>query len=120
MDCRKIYSTSLKIVPRANTTQLIDQLDELKSQFTPTAARQILRLLKSLSLAKLKDIDSLVRFHEILLFLRAYPQNAALVRATEKELRAFSNRISLLSKLEIDLSSLQHPEVSGIAGTSVI
>ena len=107
-------------MPRANTSQLIDQLDELKSQFNPAAARQILRLLKTLSRAKFNDIDSLVRFHEILLFLRAYPQNTVIVRATEKELRIFSNRISVLSKQEIDLSPLQHPEVSGIAGTSVV
>lgn len=107
-------------MPRANTSQLSDQLDELKSQFTSAAARQILRLLKTLSRARFSDTDSLVRFHEIILFLRAYPQTAAIVRATEKELRAFSNRVSLLSKQEIDLSPLQHPEVSGIAGTSVI
>ena len=107
-------------MPRANTSQRIDQLDELKSQFNPEAARQILRLLKTLSLTEFKDIDSLVRFHEILLFLRAYPQNASIVRATEKELRAFSNHVSALSRQEIDLSPLEHPEVSGIAGTSVV
>jgi hypothetical protein len=104
-------------VPPANTTLLIDQLDELKNQFTPKAARRILRLLEQLSRKKLNDTDSLVRYHEILLFLRAYPQNASLVRATENELRDFANRVSAL---EVDLSPLEEPDISGIAGTSVV
>ena len=93
----------------------IDQLDELKNQPTSDSARRIPRLLHQLSRKKIFDADSLVRYHEILLFLRAYPQNSAIVRATENELRAFADRISALE----DSSPLQHPEVSGIAGTSV-
>jgi hypothetical protein len=94
---------------------MIDQLDELKNQFTPDAAQRIQRLLKQLSRKKIKDTDSLVRYHEILLFLRAYPQNSAIVRAVDDELCRFAGRISVLD----DSSPLQHPEVSGIAGTTV-
>jgi len=107
-------------VPRANTTHLIDQLDELKNQFTSQAAGRILRLLEQLSRKNLNDIDTLVRYHEILLFLRAYPQNGTSLRATEKELRGFPNRVSALREQEIDLSPLEDPEVSGIGGTSVV
>jgi hypothetical protein len=107
-------------VPSPNTTRLINQLDELKNQFAPAAARRILQLLDTLARKTFDDTDSLFRYHEILLFLRAYPQNAALVRATEKELRGFSKRLSALREQDIDLSPVQHPEVSGIAGTSVI
>jgi hypothetical protein len=106
-------------VPRDNTTHLIDQLDELKNQFTPAAAQRIEQLLDRLSRKNLNDTDSLFRYHEILLFLRAYPQNATVVRATENELRGFANRVSLLKEQDVDLSPLEHPEVSGIAGTSV-
>ena len=103
---------------RAITT-LLDQLDEQKNQFAPTAARHILRVLKTLSQKNFNDTDSLFRYHEILLFLRAYPQNAAILRAAESELRNFATRISRLRKRDVDLTPLQHPEVSGIAGTSV-
>jgi hypothetical protein len=65
---------------------------------------------------KITDIDTLVRYHEELLFVRAYPPNAAVVREVERELRGFANRVSAL---KVDLAPLQHPEVSGIAGTSV-
>ena len=107
-------------MPRANTTHLIEQLDELKNQFAPNTARRILRLVEQLSRKNLNDTDSLFRYHEVLLFMRAYPQNASLVRATENELRGFSKRVSALSDGDIDLSPLEEPEVSGIAGTSVV
>jgi len=106
-------------VPRDNTPSLLDQLDELKTEFTPAGVRKIERLLAQLSLKKLNDTDLLVHYHEILLFLRAYPQTASIVRATESELRGFANRVSYLEQQEIDVAPLEHPEVSGIAGTSV-
>jgi hypothetical protein len=99
---------------------LLDQLDELKTEFTPAGARRIERLLAQLSRKKFSDIDSLVRYHELLLFLRAYPHNASIMRAAERELRGFAERVSFLEQQEIDLAPLEHPEVSGIAGTSVI
>jgi hypothetical protein len=121
MDRCEVYSTNLRrIVPRANTTHLIDQLDELKNQFAPKTARRVLHLLHRLSRKTLNDTDSLVRYHETLLFLRAYPQNASIVRATENELRGFAKRVSALRQQDVDLSPLEDPEVSGIAGTSVV
>ncbi|HEV8426824.1 MAG TPA: hypothetical protein VGQ41_02855 [Pyrinomonadaceae bacterium] len=103
-------------VPSKNTTNLIEQLSALKNQFTPESARRVQQLLAQMSRRSLTDTDSLVRYHEILLFLRAYPQNATIVRESEKELRDFARRVSAL---DVDLAPLQHPEVSGIAGTSV-
>jgi hypothetical protein len=107
-------------VPRDNTPSLLDQLHDSKTEFTSTSARRIERLLAQLSRKNLNDTDSLFRYHEILLFLRAYPQNASIARTTERELRGFANRVAYLEQQEIDLAPLQHPEVSGIAGTSVI
>ena len=106
-------------MPRANTTDLINQLDELKNQFAPDTGRRIAELLDRLSRETFNDTDSLFQYHETLLFLRAYPQNVSIVRATEKELRNFSNRVAALVEQGIDIAPLQHPEVSGIAGTSV-
>ena len=104
---------------RANTTHLLDQLDDLKNQFAPNVARRIERLLNQLARKDFADTDSLVRYHELLLFLRAYPHNASIVRLTEKELRGFARRVASLRDREIDVAPLEDPEVSGIAGTSV-
>ena len=64
----------------------------------------------------IKDADALIQYHEKLLFQRAYPPNAAAARDAENELRSFASRVAAL---DVDLAPLQHPEVSGIAGTSV-
>ena len=98
---------------------LLEQLDELKTQFTSAGARRVERLLNQLARKTFNDTDSLYRYHELLLFVRAHPHNASIVRATEKELRRFSSRVSTLREQDVDLSPLEHPEVSGIAGTSV-
>ena len=95
---------------------ILQQLDELKTQFTPGAARRVERLLKQLSRTTFTDTDSLFRYHELLLFIRAYPQNESIALATDTEFQNFSDRVNHLSEQEVDLSPLQHPEVSGIAG----
>ena len=106
-------------MPRENPTTLLDELNALKTQFTPAAARRLSQLLEQLSSKTFYDSDSLFRYHELLLFVRAYPPNAAIVRAAEKELRAFARRVQALEEHEVDPAELQHPEVSGIAGSSV-
>ena len=106
-------------MPRDNTTNLLTKLDELKNQFTPAASRGIERLLEQLSRKKFNDTESLFHYHEILLFLRAYPQTTSIVRSTEKELRGLQTECRTWSEKEIDISALEHPEVSGVAGTSV-
>ena len=76
-------------------------------------------MLRRLSRTKFHDTDSLVRYHELLLFVRAYPQSAAVMRAAEKELRGFAQRVAWLSEQGVDVGPLERPEVSGIAGTTV-
>ena len=97
----------------------LNQLDKLKTEFGPKQAKRVQALLGRLSRRTFHDPDELVRFHELLLFLRAYPHNASVARLAEAQLRNFPKRISLLRDQDIDLTSLEHPEVSGIAGLSV-
>ncbi len=78
-----------------------------------------LNQLRKLSRQKIRDTETLIRYHETLLFVRAYPQSAAVVRLAEKELRSFPRRVALLNEEGVDLSALEHPSVSGIAGSSV-
>lgn len=75
--------------------------------------------MRRLSRTKFHDTDSLVRYHELLMFVRAYPQSGEVMRAAEKELRGFAERVAWLSEQGVDVAPLEHPEVSGIAGTPV-
>lgn len=65
------------------------------------------------------DPSSLLRYHEVLLFLRAYPPDSRTVRAAEAELRGFARRVDHLGRSGVELSALDDPEVSGIAGATI-
>ena len=97
----------------------LNQLDKLKTDFGPKQAKRVEALLARLSQQNFHDPDELLRFHELLLFLRAYPYNANVARKAEAQLRTFPRRISRLREQDIDFTSLERPEASGIAGMSV-
>ena len=62
----------------------------------------------------------MIRFHESLLFLRAYPHSPRILRIVEKELSSFAKRVELLETSGADTSALLHPDISGITHTAVI
>jgi hypothetical protein len=64
------------------------------------------------------DAARLIRFHEILLFMRAYPQSPALLKQTERLLASFQQRVDKLKAEGADLEPFTDPEVSGITGTT--
>src|ERR1043165_7075363 len=70
-------------------------------------------------LSSARDAESLIKLHERLLFLRAYPENATVLKRVEQSLKKIKTRVTELSDSDVDLSPLDDPEVSGIAGTSV-
>jgi hypothetical protein len=105
------------MINQSQATALAD-LEESKRRFGENDAK-ILSALKTLSKAKLTDSESLIRLHETLLFLRAYPPSARVSKQIEQILKHFGQWILKLHSADIDLSPLDAPEVSGIAGTTV-
>src|SRR2546423_6109514 len=93
-------------------------LEALKAQFGKNQSKFARRLL-NFSKSRISDTKSLIEFHETLLFLRAYPPSAAILKLVEKILKKFEKRLSQLYEVDADLSPLDDPEVSGIVGTSV-
>jgi hypothetical protein len=107
--------------PSSNTlNQLLDQLDALKTRFGSRETRSLEEVLSRIARQRIDDAESLIRLHELLLFICAYPQSAHAKRSAESLLKSFAKRVEALRADEADLDSLGHPEVSGIAGTSVI
>ncbi len=102
-----------------NPNRLLDQLDDLKNRFGATRPRALESVLSRLARLRFKDAELLIRFHELLLFVRAYPQSAQLKTGAENLLRGFAKRVEALRADDIDLTPLESPEVSGIAGTFV-
>ena len=83
-------------MPAASARRLLAELAQLKNQFGRTQARRVLATLKQLDQTTITDAELLGEFHEILLFLRAYPHSATIVRITEAQLRTFAERTALL------------------------
>ncbi|MDQ1728916.1 MAG: hypothetical protein QOD33_1041 [Pyrinomonadaceae bacterium] len=102
-----------------NISNLLDQLDELKTRFGARAQQRIPHILARISRLAITDADTLVRLHEILLFLCAYPRDAAVRKLAEAALKGFAERVNALREAGADLSSLEHPELSGIDGSPV-
>jgi hypothetical protein len=97
--------------------RLLVRLGAAKSK-RPDPARTA-RLLESFDGRVLADATDLIRLHEALLFLRAYPQDRATLRGAERLLSRFGNRIERLAASEGDLEPFDRPDVSGIAGTAI-
>ncbi|MBA3513965.1 MAG: hypothetical protein H0T77_06290 [Pyrinomonadaceae bacterium] len=106
-------------MPAKTINRLLDQLDELKREFGGGQEQRIESSLSRVARQKFNNAESLIRFHEILLFIRAYPQTAKILHQAEKTLASFGDRVKLLRDTDADLSPLDNPEMSGIAGTSV-
>lgn len=103
-------------MPRQSPTRLLDHLDESKREFGTSADETTHRLLKQLGQTNFNNPEELLRFHELLLFVVAYPQNSLNRNTAESLLRSFARRIDRLRKLDADLTMLETPEVSGIDG----
>ena len=104
---------------RSPNEQLVEKLNLLKSDFTAKGAQSVLALLRKLRQFSIRDAESLVLYHETLLFIRAYPHDGSIVSAVESQLRSLHQRVKFLSELDADLSPIGHPEISGISGDSV-
>src|SRR5438552_10908610 len=105
-------------MPSTKCFRRLAELEELKRRFS-IAPRQLEQKLRAAADCEINDAESLVHFHETLLFLRAYPPSARVLNQVEKILKSFGQRVSHLREAEADLAPLDEVEVSGIAGTSV-
>jgi hypothetical protein len=99
-------------------SSVLAELEDLKRRFGDNDA-QLRRALKTLTKSKFTGAESLIRFHETLLFFRAYSPSAPVLKQVEAILKTFGQRLAQLREADADLSPLDDPEVSGIAGTSV-
>lgn len=106
-------------MPSTKTKALLDRLDDVRRSFGSGDQKVTEQLLALIAHHRIGDAESLIRFHELLLFICAYPQSARARRLAESLLKGFPERIEVLRDAEIDLDSLEHPEVSGVTGLSV-
>jgi hypothetical protein len=97
----------------------LTQLEACRYRFGREEAARVVKLLKRLDAAHFPDSRSLIRFHEALLFLRAFPQGPSVVRVTERILNSFHKKVEALRKAGVDMDDFDTFEVSGIGGTQM-
>ena len=86
----------------------------MKGRFGREAAKVTASLLETLMDLRLRDTADLILLHETVLFLRAYPQSARVLRLADKILFSFAQRLK-----RTDLAPFEDPEISGMAGTAL-
>jgi hypothetical protein len=106
------------MVPNALDRQLTE-LEASRYSFGPGEAASVVKLLNCLDAAHFPDPPSLIRFHETLLFLLAFPQAPAVVRTTERILNNFHKKVEALHEAKSDMDEFDTFEFSGIAGTEM-
>jgi hypothetical protein len=99
--------------------QLVIQLEAAKNRFDSGHVALVTKLLIQLAQCQFTDPHQLIRFHECLLFLRAFPRTASLVSRVENLLRTFHLRVAKLLALHADMSPFDEFDTSGIAGTTM-
>ena len=72
----------------------LEELRDLRTQITPAARRRKLALLAPGVAPVFRDPEQVVEYHDLLLFMRAYPDSLALWRETERRLRAFPDDVA--------------------------
>jgi len=75
---------------------LLEVLNSIKHRFTPADRETKVKVLRALREREISDVSSLIRFHESLCFLRAYPDGPDLLRLVEEALGGFAARVDLL------------------------
>jgi hypothetical protein len=98
--------------------RLLKTLDAAKRAFVTPQAK-VAAALSQLARLKIDNADDLIRLHETLLFMRAYPRGPRLLKQTEKLLKRTEALVENLRKTDADISALDDAELSGIAGGSV-
>lgn len=100
-------------------SKLLDDLEALKLDFQARRQSKLEATLDKLNASRFTDAAQLIRFHEILLFLRAYPRSSQFLQRSENILASFANRVRLLREQDIELFPLTQPQVSGISGAEL-
>ena len=104
-------------MPASATGRLLTELENCRYRFGRAEAARIRNLLTQAARTHFDDTPSLIRFHEVLLVLKAFPPSPAVLQRSEPLLNTFWKRVERLRKSGADMDDFDPLEVSGIAGT---
>jgi hypothetical protein len=104
----------------ANTlNRQLTELEGFRYRFGSGEGARVVKLLNRLNATRFTDPAALIRFHEALLFLRAFPQEPVVVRVTQRILDSFHQKMKALRKAGADMDVFDTFEDAGVAGTEM-
>jgi hypothetical protein len=107
-------------MPANNAARLLKKLEEARSQIGTINEQETVRAFSAADRIQFgKDAQSLIRFHDLLLFFRAFPSGPNVLRLSEKLLKTFEPRVKAVLAAGGDADDFAPEEVVGIAGTVV-
>ena len=97
---------------KPRNTAPLDQLERLRAEFGPGLSERKRNLLDTFGAARFARAGDLLRYHDALCFLRAYPDDREVLGRVERQLAAFETRPDLARHARA-------LENSGVAGTPI-
>jgi hypothetical protein len=98
---------------------LLQKLEQMKRCYGPGCARACEQILKKFRHSEFADAESLIRAHDNLLFLRAFPQSISVVKQADVLLASLQPAVQRLLADPVNVESFDDEAVSGIAGTTI-
>ena len=107
-------------MPTNNKARLLNQLEHARTQIGRISEQEIVRAISAAGRAKFgNDAQSLIRFHDLLLFFRAFPSGPSVLQLAESLLKTFEPRVKAVLAAGGDADDFAPEEVVGIEGTIV-
>ncbi len=103
---------------KASTAALVAELDRVKSRFGAGDRAAKREALAALATRHIPDVPGLLRFHDALCFLRAYPGDPGLLSTVERALERFGARVTA-RRVEGGDGAVRALEETGVARTTV-
>jgi hypothetical protein len=95
------------------------ELEECRRRYGRGSAALVEKVLAGFKGAEFGDAESLARFHDALLFLRAFPQSRKVVQLTEKLLAGAGTQVGRLRDSGANLGLFDDEQFSGVAGATI-
>ncbi|HEY1938027.1 MAG TPA: hypothetical protein VGJ33_08840 [Candidatus Angelobacter sp.] len=105
---------------KAKLAAMLPRIEKARTQIGVIPEHEIVRLLSAAGRASFgNDAKSLIRFHDLLLFFRAFPPGPAVLRLADNLLGKFEVKVKAALAAGGDAEYFAPEEVVGIAGTVV-
>jgi hypothetical protein len=102
------------------TERALARLEESKRRYGAGEAARAMKAMAAAGKLRFRSAPLLIRLHDALLFLRAFPQSKEVARAADKLLSGVHARVQQLRGSGADMSAFDDESVSGIAGIEIV